>query len=141
DVIRKDDEWKDEVRDSTTLGAFPIKDRTITILTYDIQRPQDIYKNVFYGKPIPKAKIEIIAKRFATDKGVDYDRIIRPNEKIDLTFTEKDDELTVVKDWSYIDYIYSTSIKDKNTVKIIFESTAWLYGGSLNEEGKLLHYI
>lgn len=142
DVIRKDYEWKDEVLDSTTLGVFPIKGKTITILTYDIQRPQDVYKNVFYGKPIPSAKIEIIAKRFAIEKGVDYSRIIRPKERIDLTFTEKDDELTIVKDRSYIDYIYSTSIKDKKTDKIIFESTSWLYGGYLNEEGnKYLPYI
>ncbi len=142
DVIRKDHEWKDEVRDSTSLGTFPIKDKTITIFTYDIERPQDVHKNVFYGKPIPSAKIEIIAKRFATDYGVDYNRIIRPNERIDLTFTEKDDELTIVKDWSYIDYIYSTSIKDKKTGKIIFESTSWLYGGYLNEAGnKHLPYV
>jgi cbb3-type cytochrome oxidase subunit 3 len=142
DVIRKDDEWKDEVRDSISLGVFPIKDKTITIFTYDIQRPQDVYKNVFYGKPIPRAKIEILAKRFATDKGVDYDRIIRPNERIDLTFTEKDDELTIVKEVSDIDYLYSTSIKDKKTDEIIYESTSWLYGGYLNEEGnKHLPYV
>ncbi|NGM64389.1 sensor histidine kinase [Sphingobacterium sp. SGR-19] len=135
DVIRKDHEWKDEVLDSTTLGVFPIKGKTITILTYDIQRPQDVYENVFYGKSIPRPKIEIIAKRFATEKGIDYTRIIRPKERIDLTFTEKDDELTIIKDKTYIDYIYSTSIKDKKTDKIIFESTSWLYGGYLNEEG------
>jgi len=141
DVIRKDDEWKDEVRDSTTLGVFPIKEKTITILTYDIQRPQDVYKNVFYGKPIPRAKIEILAKRFSTDKGVDYNRIIRPNERIDFTFNEKDDELTIVKDKSDIDYLYYTSIKDKKTGKIIFESNSWLYGGYLNEAGKLSPYV
>ena len=142
DVIKKDDEWKDEVLDSITLGVFPIKGKTITILTYDIQRPQDVYKNVFYGKPIPRPKIEIIAKRFATEKGADYSRIIRPKERIDLSFTEKDDELTIIKDRSYIDYIYSTSIKDKKSDKIIFESTSWLYGGYLNEEGnKYLPYV
>lgn len=142
DVIKKDDEWKDEVLDSITLGVFPIKGKTITILTYDIQRPQDVYKNVFYGKPIPRPKIEIIAKRFATEKGADYSRIIRPKERIDLSFTEKDDELTIIKDRSYIDYIYSTSIKDTKSDKIIFESTSWLYGGYLNEEGnKYLPYV
>lgn len=142
EVIRKDENWKDEVRDSTSLGVFQIKDKIITILTYDIDRPQDVYKNVFYGKPFPKAEIEILAKRFATEKGVDYNLIIRPKGKIDLTFTEKDDELTIVKDWSYIDYVYSTSIKDKKTGKIIFESTSWLYGGYSNEEGnKHLPYI
>lgn len=141
DVIRKDDEWKDEVCDSTTLGVFPIKNKTITILTYDIQRPQDVYKNVFYGKPIPRAKIEILAKRFSTDKGVDYNRIIGPNERIDFTFNEKDDELTIVKDKSDIDYLYYTSIKDKKTDEIIFESNSWLYGGYLNEAGKLSPYV
>lgn len=147
EVIRKnedwtDHEWKDLVLDSTTLAVFPIQGKSITILTYDIQRPQNFYKNVFYGKRIPRAKIEIIAKRFATDKGVDYDRILRPKEKIVLTFTEKDDELTIVKDGSDIDYLYSSSIKDKKTGKIIFESSSWLYGGYLNEEGnKLLPYI
>ena len=134
EVIRKDENWKDEVRDSTSLGVFQIKDKIITILTYDIEKPQDVYKSVFYGKPIPKAKIETLAKRFATEKGVDYNHIIRPKGKVDLTFTEKDDELTIVKDWSYIDYIYSVSIKDKKTDKMIGESTAWVYGGYIIED-------
>ncbi|MEC3881734.1 sensor histidine kinase [Parapedobacter sp. 10938] len=141
DVVRKDYEWEDEVLDSTSLGVFPIKGKTITILTYDIQRPQDVYKTVFYGKPIPKAKIEVLAKRFATEKGVDYSHITEPKERIDLTFTEKDDELTIVKEKSDIDYLYSISVKDKKTGKIIFESTSWLYGGYLNREDKLSPYV
>jgi len=141
DVIRKDHEWKDEVLDSTTLGVFPIKDKTITTLVYSIEKPLDIDKSVFYGKPIPKAKIEVLAKRFATDKGVDYNHIVNPKERIDLTLTEKDDELTIVKVRSAIDYLYYTSIKDKQTNKIIFKSTAWQYGGYVNEAHKLSPYV
>ena len=144
EVLRPDDDPIGvvlEVLDSTSFGVFPIKGKTITILTYDIQRPQDVYKTVFYGKPIPKAKIEVLAKRFATENGVDYSHITEPKERIDLTFTEKDDELTIVKEWSDIDYLYSTSIKDKKTDKIIFESTSWLYGNHLNEAHKLLPYV
>lgn len=142
EVIRKDMNWNDELLDSTKLGFFTLKDKTLTILTYDIERPQDVYKNVFFGKPIPKPKIEILAKRFETKNGVDDDRKIRPKQRVELTFTEKDDELTIVKDRTYIDYIYSTSIKDKKTDKIIFESNSWLYGGYLNEEGnKYLPYV
>ena len=141
DVVRKDHEWKDEILDSTTLGVFPVKGKTITVLTYDVQRPQDVHKTVFYGKPIPKAKIEILATRFTTEKGVDYSLIAEPTERIDLTFTKKDDELTIVKVRSDIDYLYSTSIKDKETEKIIFESTSWLYGGYLNEAGNLSPYV
>ena len=144
EVLRPDDDPIGvvlEVLDSTSFGVFPIKGKTITILTYDIQRPQDVYKTVFYGKPIPKAKIEVLAKRFATENGVDYSNITEPKERIDLTFTEKDDELTIVKEWSDIDYLYSTSIKDKKTDKIIFESTSWLYGNHLNEAHKLLPYV
>jgi len=144
EVLRPDDDFIDVVLavfDSTSLGIFPIKDKTITILSYDIQRPQDVYKTVFYGKPIPRAKIEVLAKRFATEKGVDYSHITDPKERIDLTFTEKDDELTIVKERSDIDYLYSTSIKNKKTDKIIFESTSWLYGGYLNEAGKHSPYV
>src|SRR5690606_18934845 len=106
-----------------------------------IQRPQEVYKTVFYVKPIPRAKIEVLAKRFATEKGVDYSHITEPKERIDLTFTEKHDELTIVKERSDIDYLYSTSIKNKKTDKIIFESTSWLYGGYLNEAGKHSPYV
>lgn len=142
EVIRKDMNWNDELLDSTELAFFTLKDKTLTILTYDIERPQDVYKNVFFGKPIPKPKIEILAKRFETKNGVDDDRKIRPKQRVELTFTEKDDELTIVKDRTYIDYIYSTSIKDKKTDKIIYESNSWLYGGYLNEEGnKYLPYV
>ena len=135
DVIRKDLDWNNELLDSIALGIFSIKGKTLTILTYDIDSPQDVHKNVFFGKPIPKPEIEILAKRFATENGVDYDRKIRPEQRVELTFAEKDDELTIVKDRTSIDYIYSTSIKDKKTEKIIFESNSWLYGGYLNEEG------
>jgi two-component system, LytTR family, sensor kinase len=130
----------DEVFSSTTLGIFPVKGKTITTIIYSIQKPLDIDKAVFYGKPIPRAEIKGFAKRFATDKGVDYSWITYPKERTDLTFTEKDDELTIVKDKSDIDYLYYTTIKDQQTNKIIFESTAWQYGGYL-EEHQFLPYV
>lgn len=130
----------EEVFSSTTLGTFPMKGKIITILVYSIETPLIIDKSVFYGKPLPKAKITSFAKRFKTDKGVDYKWITFPKERTNLTFTEKDDELTIVKDRSDIDYLYYTSIKDKQTNKIIFESTAWKYGGIV-EEHEFLPYI
>lgn len=144
DVVRKNDEWKDEILHSTTLGVFPIRGKTMTILVYSIERPLIIDKSVFYGKPIPKAEIKLIAKRFPIDKGVDYDRILEPKDNTNLTFNEKDDELTIVKDKSDIDYLYGTSIKDKRTNRIVFESTAWQYGGymdDINGDDVLLPYV
>lgn len=132
---------EDEILRSTTFGIFPIKDKIITIITYDIQKPQDVYQTVFYGKPIPRAKIRGFAKRFKTDKGVDYSWITNPKDTTKLTFTEKDDELTIIKDKSDIDYLYSTSIKDKQTNKIIFESTTWKYGGYLEESRQFSPYV
>jgi two-component system LytT family sensor kinase len=134
------DRGDEEVFRSTTLGTFAIKGKTITTLVYSIEKPLDIDKSVFYGKPIPKAKIKGFSKRFATDKGVDYSWITDPKEGTKLTFTKKDDEFTIVKDRSDIDYLYYTSIKDKQTNKIIFESTAWQYGG-LVEEHEFLPYV
>ncbi|SPZ91946.1 Uncharacterised protein [Sphingobacterium multivorum] len=139
--LKNVDRGEEEVRRSATLGTFAIKDKTITILTYDIQRPQEVYKNVFYGRPIPKAKIKTFAKRFATKNGVDYSYVTDPKDRTSITFTNKDDELTIVKDRSDIDYLYYTSIKDKQTNKIIFESTAWQYGGYLDEAYKLSPYV
>lgn len=136
----KDVEIPDEVFSSTTLGIFPIKGKIMTTIVYSIEKPLDIDKSVFYGKPIPRAKIKGFSKRFATDKGVDYSYIVDPKERTNLTFTEKDEELTIVKDKSDIDYLYYTSIKDKQTNKIIFESTAWKYGG-LSENHEFLPYI
>jgi two-component system, LytTR family, sensor kinase len=133
----KDVDRPDEVFRSTTLGIFPIKGKTITTLIYSIEKPTDIDKAVFYGKPIPKAEIKAFIKRFATEKGVDYSEILDPKERIDLTFTEKDDELTIIKDRSDIDYLYYTTIQDKQTNKIIFESTTWEYGGTFDEHGFL----
>ncbi len=124
----------EEVFNSTILGIFPIKGKTITTLVYSIEKPQHIDKSVFYGKPIPKAKIKAYIKRFATDLGVDYRRIVDPKERTNLTFAKKDDELTIVKDNSDIDYVYHISIKDKQTNKIIFESTAWQYGYYIKHE-------
>ncbi|MNW85346.1 Sensor histidine kinase YehU [compost metagenome] len=139
--LKNADRGEGEIRLSATLGSFSIKDKIITILTYDIQTPQDVYKNVFYGRPIPKAKIKTLAKRFASKKGVDYSYITDPKERTSIIFTRRDDELTIVKDRSDIDYLYYTSIKDKHTNKVIFESTAWQYGGYLDEAYKLSPYI
>jgi Histidine kinase len=131
----------EELFSSTTFGIFPIKDKIITIISYDIKKPHDVYKTIFYGKPIPRAKIQGFAKRFKTDLGVDYSWIKDPKEKINLFLTEKDNELTLVKDLSDIDYLYNTSIKDKKTNKIIFKSTTWEYGNIISEDHKALPYI
>lgn len=130
----------EEVFSSTTLGIFPIKGKTITTLIYSIEKPLDVDKSVFYGKPIPRAKIKAFSKRFAIENGVDYSHITDPNERTDLNFTEKDDELTIVKDRSNIDYLYYTSIKDKQTGEIIFVSKSWEYGGIV-EDHEYLPYI
>ncbi|MBC6111792.1 sensor histidine kinase [Pedobacter fastidiosus] len=131
----------EEVFSSTKLGTFSIKDKIITILVYSIETPLIIDKSVFYGKLIPKAKIKAIGKRFTTEKGVDYSYITDPKEKTNLHLTNKDDELTIVKDRTEIDYIYYTSIKDKQTNKIIFESTAWQYGGHIDDTHQFSPYL
>ncbi|MEJ5146586.1 sensor histidine kinase [Sphingobacterium sp. MYb388] len=135
DIDRADESFR-----STTLGVFPINGKTITTLVYSIEKPLDIDKSVFYGKPIPKAKIKVIAKRFEIDQGVDYSYIVDPKQTTAIVFTEKDDELTIVKDRSDIDYVYSISIKDKQTNKTIFESVSWQYGGYVDEH-KLSPYV
>src|SRR5690606_20072501 len=135
--LKERDRGDEEVFSYTSLGIFPIQGKTNTTLIYSIERPLAIEKAVFYGKPIPKAQIDVIATRFPTEKGVDYNYIIEPEEGKTLTFIEKENELTIVKETSDVDYLYYTTIKDKETDKVIFESTSWLYGGYLNREGKL----
>ena len=131
----------EEIFRSLTFGIFPLKDKIITIITYDIQKPQDVYKNVFYGKPIPKAKVQGFSKRFKTEKGVGYNWITNLKDNTKLFLTEKEDELTIIKDRSDIDYLYYTTIKDKQTNQIIFESTIWQYGGIISEEHEPLPNI
>lgn len=131
----------EEIFSSTTLGTFAIKGKVITILGYNIEKPLDVDKTIFYGKPIPRAKIKIFSKRFKTNKGVDYSNIIDPKERTNLTLTEKDDELTIVKDRTDIDYIYYTLIKEKRTNKIIFESKVWQYGGYIDEGHEFSPYL
>ncbi|MBT2562588.1 sensor histidine kinase [Pedobacter sp. ISL-64] len=131
----------EEIFRSTTFGIFTIKDKIITIITYDIKKPQDVYKNIFYGKPIPRAKVLSFSKHFKTDQGVDYKWIINPKDRTRIALTEKEDELTIVKDISDIDYLYYTTIKDKKNNKIIFESTIWRYGGIISKEHEPLPNI
>jgi two-component system LytT family sensor kinase len=130
----------DEELRTTSLGVFPVKGKTITTLIYSIEKPLAIEKSIFYGKRIPQAKIKGFAMRYATDKGVEYNNIKDPNGKTNLNFNKKHDELTIVKDRSDFDYLYYTSIIDKQTNKIIFESTAWQYGGFV-EDHELLPYL
>ncbi|ERJ58712.1 sensor histidine kinase [Sphingobacterium paucimobilis] len=127
-----------EILRTTSLGDFVIKGTAITVLIYSINNPLNIQKSVFYGKQFPKAKITAFLKNFTTDKGFDSSWIFDPEEKSDFTFTEKDLDLTLVKDKTDIDYLYSTSIKDKQTNKIIFESTAWNYSIISEDESALL---
>lgn len=131
----------EEIFSSTTLGIFPVKGKIITTLIYSIDKPQDIDKAVFYGKPIPRAKILSFRKRFKTDQGVDYKWITNIKDRTRIALTEKEDELTIVKDKSDIDYLYYTSIKDKKTNKIIFKSTTWSYGGIISEDHEALPSI
>ena len=135
----KEVDMPDEVFRSTSLGIFSIKGKVITVLVYSIEKPQDIEKSVFYGKTIPKAEILAFSKRTETEKGVDYSWIKHPKRKTNLTFTEKDDQITIVKDKSAIDYLYYTSIVDKGTEKVIFQSTAWQYGGLVDNHEYLPH--
>lgn len=130
----------EELFSSTTLGTFPIKGKVITTLVYSVENPLVIDKAIFYSKSIPKAKIKNFAKRFTSDHGVDYINFPRPKETTGVHFTEKDDEFTIVKDKSPIDFLYYISIKNKQTNKMIFRSTAWQYGGIV-EEHEFLPYI
>ncbi|HJY13488.1 MAG TPA: histidine kinase, partial [Flavobacterium sp.] len=135
------DQGEDEVFRSTTFGIFPIKNKIITIITYDIQKPQDVYKTIFYGKPIPRAKILFFSKLTAVEGGFSYSNITDLKEKTKITFAKNDQELTIIKERSDIDYLYATSIKDKQTNKIIFESTIWNYGGYMDEKRKSSPYV
>jgi two-component system LytT family sensor kinase len=127
------DMGEEDVFRFTTLGIFHIKGKTITTLIYSLENPLEIEKSVFYGKPIPRAKIQAFSKRFTTNNGVDHSWITNIKEKTNLIFTEKDDELTIVKDRSDIDFLYYISINDKQTNKLVFESSAWEYGDILEE--------
>ncbi|RZL36246.1 MAG: histidine kinase, partial [Pedobacter sp.] len=135
------DRGEDDLFRATGLGSFPIKNKVVTVLVYDIENPADIDKSVFYGKPIPKAKIKNIARRFKSGEGVEYDWITDPKEKTNLILTENDDELTIYKDRSDIDYIYEIVINDKKTQKTIFASTVWNYGGIFDETRKPSPYV
>ncbi len=135
------DKGEDDLFRSTVLGTFPIKDKIITIITYDIQKPQDVYKTIFYGKPIPRVKIAAIGKRFVVEGGVNYKYIVAPKDTTNLILNDKDDELTIVNVKSDIDYIYAISIKDKQTGNIVFNSTVWQYGGHVDEAHELSPYV
>lgn len=131
----------DEIFSSTTLGNFSIKGKVMTVLVYSIEKPLDIDKSVFYAKPIPKAKIKALGKRFTVEKGFDYSYTDNPEEITNFNLTKKDDQLIIVKDRTDIDYLYYTSIKDKQTNKIIFESTGWQYGSYINETHQFSPYL
>lgn len=130
-----------EIFRSTTLGVFSVKGKNVTVLVYNVNNPLEGYKSVFYGKPIPKATIKIFSKRFKTDRGVDYDRMLNPGSITEITFNEKDDELTIVRDRSNIDYLYSIYIINKRTDECIFQSTSWEYGGYIGEDENYLPYV
>jgi hypothetical protein len=134
-------EGDEELFSSTTLGIFPIKGKTVTTLVYSIDKPQDIDKAVFYGKPIPKAKILSFSMLSKSDQLYSTSWVKDPKGSTNLTFAEKDLQLTIVKDKSDIDYLYYTSIKDKKTNKIIFESTTWRYGGIISDDHEQLPLI
>lgn len=131
----------EEVFRSTTFGIFPIKGKIVTILTYDIEKPQDVYKNIFYGKPLPQQKIQFLSKRYKNDEGYFYTNFLNLKKKTVLAFSNQDDELTIIKEASDIDYLYNLSIKDKQSNTIIFESTTWKYGGYINESHQMSPYV
>jgi len=139
----KDTPFGNEVEEvnSITIGNFLTKGKVIKILAYSIEKPLDMNTYIFYAKPIPKAKMTGLGKRFPVEEGVQYKYIHDFKEETNLRLTTKDNEITIVKDKSDIDYIYHAVIKDKKNNKIIYESTAWQYGGHLDEAYQLAPYI
>jgi len=130
-----------EVISAITFGNFLIKNKVITVLTYSIERPLAIYKSVFYAKPIPKARIISLGKRFQVENGVKYKYFHDLKAQTTLNLTIKDDEITIVKDRTNIDYLYNVIIKDIQSNRIIYESTAWQYGAHLDESNQLAPYL
>jgi len=122
------------------LGIFPIKGKNVTTLIYNIDKPLNIYKSIFYGKPIPRAKIIGFSKLAKGEHGFYVTWTTDIKDKTNLSFAKKDVGITVVKDKSDIDYLYYISIRDKQTNKIIFKSTAWEYGG-LIDDNEFLPYV
>ncbi|MEJ2882222.1 sensor histidine kinase [Pedobacter sp. GR22-6] len=139
--LKSVDRDEGEILRTMDFGTYPIKNKILTILTYDIQKPQDVYKTIFYGKPIPKAKIQFFSKLTGEEGNYSSSHITDLKEPTQVTFAKRDVDLTLIKDASDIDYVYSTSIKDKQTNKIIFESTIWNYGGYVDESRQLSPYI
>ncbi|RZK53730.1 MAG: sensor histidine kinase, partial [Pedobacter sp.] len=127
----------EELFRSTTLGLFSIKDKIVTTLIYSIEKPQDIEKSVFYGKPLPKARIKFFSKLVALDRG--FGSLTDLKQRTNFSFSKEDSELTIIKDRSDLDYLYYTSIKDKQTNKIIFRSMAWEYGHYIDSNAYLPH--
>ncbi|RZL14071.1 MAG: sensor histidine kinase, partial [Pedobacter sp.] len=107
------------------------------VLGYSTEKPQDIDKTVFYGKPIPKVRIKYFSKIIALDQGSASDTDLK--ERTNFSFAKADKELVIIKDKSEFDYLYYTSIKNKKTNEIIFRSTAWEYGHFIDENGYLPH--
>ena len=130
-----------EILRSISFGTFSVKNKVITIVTYDIQKPQDLHTTVFYGKPIPKAKIEFIARRFKVEGGVQYKNIIDPKDRTDLILNEEVDELTIIKTKTDIDYVYKISVIEKQTGDVVFESNIWKYGGYINEAHQMSPFV
>lgn len=131
--LKNVDRGEDEILRSTDFGVFTVKNKIITIITYDIQKPQDVYKTIFYGKPIPMAKIKFFSKLTGEKGNYSYTNITDLRGITKLTFAKRDLTLTLIKDASDIDYLYSMSIKDKQTNKVVFETKTWNYGGYIDE--------
>lgn len=139
--LKNVDRGDDEIFRSTTFGIFPIKDKIITIITYDIQKPQDVYKTIFYGKQIPRAKIQFFSKLTGEVGNYNNSNITDLKGITKLTFAKRDVELTLIKERLDIDYLYATSIKDKQTDNLIFESTIWKYGGYVDQSHQFSPYV
>lgn len=129
----------DEVFKTMRLGIFPLNGKIITTLLYSIQTPLKIEKSVFYGKPIPKAKIQLLSK-FLLKNGYSSSSLVALRGDISITLNKDDTKLTLVKDKTDIDYLYSVSIKSWQTGKEIFKSTTWEYGHYV-DQNEFLPYV
>lgn len=139
--LKEVDRGEGEIFRSIAFGTFPVKDKVITIITYDIQKPQDVYKTVFYGKPLPAAKIQFFHKLTGEKGNYSHSNLTDLKEITKVTFSRRDRQLSLIKDVSGIDYLYSMSIIDKRSDEIIFESTAWKYGAYVSENRQLSPFV
>jgi two-component system LytT family sensor kinase len=107
-------------------GTFNIENKKLTITYYKISNPNKVASVIIFNKRLLPARIRLITLETIFKNGVGVE-MSNYKDSSSLKINDKTKSLFVAIDNTEMDFLYTLSLKNKSTGKIVFTSRTWDY--------------